>query len=82
MCGFRVLNAEVNSTNRSLAVVLGGSGTVMMCFFMNFSTAFIIREVRVTGLRSFIALTELLLVRGTTVECFYSWETVPLSMDC
>ena len=56
------------------------SFTVIMSFFMNLSIALIMREVRATGLRSFIALTELFLAMGTTLECFHSWATVQLSM--
>ncbi len=53
---------------------------IMWCFRI-LSIAFIPREVRATGRRSFSAVVLLFLGMGITVECFHSWGTVLLSMD-
>lgn len=43
--------------------------------------AFLTRDVRATGLRSFRVFMVVFFGMGNTVECFHSWGTVPVFID-
>ena len=58
------------------SVSINGSADLVMEFLTILSIAFITKEVRATGLRSFSTLVGPFLGMGMTVECFHFWCTV------